>query len=109
MDEKPIAIGADSERKVEQFGVTKGLLHTVAKLVVIILGFDDSDGQVGFKIKDIISPLVLVPHRRATSNHHPTFGQIDFLADLDLNVPTSLGQGWSDELGTDVTFRKSFL
>jgi hypothetical protein len=56
--------------------------------VIIVLGFDNGDGQIGFIIKEVISPSRFGPAYGIAPDKHPAIGDIHFLPDLVMVVPS---------------------
>ena len=104
MENKPVAVGRENKGNIEGCGVIEGLLHAVADAVVIILGLDDGDRDVGLVIKDVIGALGLPAGHQLSADNDPPFGKSDFLADLHHPVPARALDGGTDELGADVAF-----
>src|ERR1700680_4579525 len=59
VEDEAVAIGRKNKRNIEGYGIVQGLLHAVADAVVVVLGLDDGDRDVGLVIKDVIGALGL--------------------------------------------------
>ena len=103
MFEERVAIGAVGEGHVQHLGVVQGLLHAITDGVIVILGLNDSNGDVGFAVKDVVGSFGPAPADQLASDDHSPLGQADFFAYLCLHVPTGLlHDGWGDEFGANV-------
>ena len=85
-------------------GIVDGLLHAVADVVVVVLGLNDGDRDVGLVIKDVVSALGLAAGDEFSADDDASLGKSDFLADLRHPVPARALDGRADELGADVAF-----
>jgi len=102
-----VTIGAVGEGHIQYFGVLEGLLHAIADRVVVILGLDDGQRDVGFVEEQIVRLLRLPPLHGLAADDDAAFGEISLLADLGHHVP--LAAVYSDQrgryiLGADVCF-----
>ena len=66
MKQKAITVRAEDERHLHQLGIIESLLHASADGVIVVLGFDHGNRNIGFVEQHIISPLVL----RAYASDH---------------------------------------
>ena len=107
--EEGVAVAADGKRHVERLGVVQPLLHAVADAVVVVLGLDDGDGQVGGVVEDVVGPLLLAPRVQLAAHDDAAVGEGDLLAHLGGEIPARLLQGRGDVLRADVAFRELFL
>jgi len=85
------------------------LLHSGADAVVVVLGFDDGDRDVGLEVEDVVGKLGFPPTNRLALDDDSTLREIDFLADLGVNVPSRLLDSRRDVLGANVAFAERFL
>jgi hypothetical protein len=46
-----VAIGRKNKGNIEGCGIVEGLLHAIADAVIVILGFDDGDRDIGLVIR----------------------------------------------------------
>jgi hypothetical protein len=109
LSDKPVAIGRKNKRNIEGYGVIDGLLHAVANAVVVVLGLNDGDRDIGLVIKDVISALRLPARYQFSADDDASFGKSDFLPNLHHPVPPRAFDGGADELGADVAFAKVLL
>ena len=72
--------------------------------MVVVLGLDDGDRDVGLVIKDVIGALGLPAGYQLSAHDDAAFGKSDFLADLHHPVPARALDGGTDEFGADVAF-----
>jgi hypothetical protein len=106
---KTVAIGREYKGNIEGYGIIQGLLHAVADAVVVVLGLDDGNRNIGLVIEDVVGALGLPARDQFSADDNSPFGKSDFLADLNHPIPASALDGWADELGADVAFAKIFL
>ena len=109
MEQEAVAVGGEYEGNVQGVGVVEGLLHAVADGMVVVLGFDQCDGQVGLVVQHVVGPLALAPADQLAAHDDAALGEVNFLADLRHLVPACLAQGRGDELGADVAFAQALL
>jgi|GEM_PF-5293509 hypothetical protein len=69
----------------------------------------DGDGNIRLVVKDIISAFGSPSTDELATDYHTPVGERHLFTDLRLEVPAGLGQGWPDELGTDVSLAEGFL
>jgi len=79
--DKPVAIGRKYEWNIEGYGIIQGLLHAVTDAVVVVLGLDHGDRDIGLVIKDVIGALRLPARDQFSADADAPFGKSDFLAD----------------------------
>ena len=60
--EEGVAVGAVSERHIEDFGVFKCLLHASPYAVVVVFGLDDSEREVRFVGEDVVGLFGFTAH-----------------------------------------------
>ena len=75
MKHEAVAVGGEDERDVEGFGVVQGLLHAVADAVVVVLGLDDGDRDVGLVVEDVIGALRLAARDQLPADDDAPFGK----------------------------------
>ena len=109
MKDKAVAVGREHKRDVERRGIVEGLLHPVADAVVVVLGLDDGDRDIGLVIKDVIGALGFAAGNELAANDDAALGEGDLLADLHHPVPARAFHGGADELGADVALAEVFL
>ncbi|MNC76371.1 hypothetical protein D3C75_1280800 [compost metagenome] len=54
MEEEAVAIAGEYERHIQRLGITERLLHTGAERVLVVLGLDNRQRQVGLVIQDVV-------------------------------------------------------
>ena len=109
MKDKAVAVGREHKRDVEGHGIVEGLLHSVADAVVVVLGLDDGDRNIGLVIKDVIGALGFAARDELSPDNDASLGEIDLLADLHHPVPARAFHCGADELGADVALAEVFL
>ena len=105
MEYKAVAIRGKDEGDFKGGSVVEPLLHTIADAVVVVLNFDESDGDIGFVVKNIIGSLAFTACDELASNDDPPLGEADFFAYLGHLIPSRLFHSWKYEFGADVAFR----
>src|SRR5439155_9506570 len=100
--DKPVPVRRKNKRNIEGYGIIQRLLHAVPYAVVIVLGLDDGDRDVGLVIKDVIGAFSLPARDELSTHDDAPFGKSDFLADLHHPIPARALHGGTDELGADV-------
>ena len=58
------------------------IVHAVAYAVVVVLGLDDGNRDVGLVVEDVIGTLGFAPGHQFAADDDAPFGKSDFLADL---------------------------
>ena len=109
VEQKAVAVGGEHERNVECRGVVERLLHAVADGVVVVLGFDERDGDVRLVIEDVVGALGLAAGDQLAADDDAAFGEADLPANLRGFVPPGLYDGGGDVLGADVGFAERLL
>jgi hypothetical protein len=107
-EHEPIAVAGKAERDVQQVGVPDGLLHAGAHGVLVVLGFDHGQRDVGFVEQCEIGPQHggRVALRLLAAHHHPPGAQRVLAVDLVQAAPARRHDGGPDELVAEVAFRK---
>ena len=77
--------------------------------MVVVLGFNDREGDVGLVVEDVISAFLGAASMDFPADIDTAIGETDFFANLGVEVPTSRHQARSDELGAYVAFALSPL
>jgi hypothetical protein len=85
------------------------LLHAIADRMLVVLCLYEGDGNVGLVIENVVGPLGLYSGDQLAPDDDPSSGKGDLLANLGQEIPSGLGQGWSDELRADIAFAEVFL
>ena len=97
-----VAVGGEHEGYVQRLGIVERLLHAVADAVVVVLGLDDREGDVGLVVQDVVGAFGLAARDQLAADDDAALGEVDLLADLVHLVPACPAEGGSDELGADV-------
>jgi len=77
--------------------------------VVVVLGFDNGKGEVGGVVEDIICKLRCRPCHSRAFDQHPALGDINFLSDLQMEIPAGLYQSGNNIFGADIPFGQALL
>ncbi len=109
VEDEAVAVAAEGEGDVEHFGVFKGLLHSLADRFVVVFGFDHGDRQVGFVEEDVVGAFGFTATDQFAAHDDASGGELDFFADLGVEVPTGGGEGGGDVFGADVAFGEVFF
>ena len=84
-------------------------MHPVSQPVFVVLGFDDGQRDVGFEVKDVVSPFGLASADGFAPDDDSTSGEGDLFPELGVDVPSCFFDGRGDELGADIPFREALL
>ena len=87
MKEEAVAIGGENKRDVEDFGIIDSLLHTTAEGLLVILGFDNGYGEVGFEIDDIVGTFAFAFDNGLATHGDTAISEVNFFSNLCLNTP----------------------
>lgn len=109
MENEAVAIRRKHERDIQRFGIAKGLLHTAANRLPVVLRFDDCDGDVGLGRKDVVGALALAATYHLAAHDNPPLGEADFFPNLRGNVPPGGDQRGSNEFRADIALAKNPL
>ena len=101
---KPSPFEEKTKGMLSVVGVVERLLHAVADAVVVVLGLDERDRDVGLVVEDVVGALGLAARDQLAANDDAALGEADLLADLQHLIPARLLHGGRDELGADVAF-----
>ena len=110
--EEGVAVGAVGEGDVENLGVFERLLHAGADGVVVVLGLDDGDRDVGLVEEKVVGLLGFAALDRLAANDDAALGEVVLLPNLGHHipfVPALADKCGRDELGADVRFGEAFL
>lgn len=99
-----IAVAAEYSWYVQDGGVIQPLLYACHDRMLVVLGLNDGDRDIGFVVKDVIRPLALATGSEIALHIDTAIGKTDFLAHLFLHIPACLFQRRRDELGANVAF-----
>ena len=67
-------------------------------MIVVVLGFNEGDGDVGLDVEDVVGALALAARDQPAADDDAALRERDLLADLRLEVPPGLQDGGRDEL-----------
>jgi len=109
VEEEAVAVGAEDERNVQDTGVVEGLHHASPYGVLVVLGLNNGNGNVGLEVEDVVSALGLAAGSELAFDVDFAVGEGDFFEELAELVPTGLFEGGRDVLGTDVALGEVFL
>jgi hypothetical protein len=101
VEEEAVAVAAEGEGDVQHVGVFEGLLHALADRFVVVFGFDDGDRQVGFVEEDVVGAFLFASADQFATHDHSSGGELDFFADLGVEVPAGGCEGGGDVFGAD--------
>ena len=108
MEHKAVAVGREHKGNIERRGIVERLLHPVAHGVVVVLGLDQSDGDV-LVIEHVIGALGLAAGHQLAAHDDAAFGEAHLPANLRGLIPAGLNDGGGDVLGADVGFAEVLL
>jgi hypothetical protein len=107
---KRIAVRGENKGNIERSRVLDGLLHAAADRIVIILGFDQSDGNVRLVIKNVIGALRLAAGYELATYNDPALGKTNLFTNLPLDIPTGVDDCGRNILRANVAFAEvSFI
>jgi len=109
MKKEGVAIAAEDKGNVEGFGIAEGLLHSRAYGVVVVLGFDDREGDVGLVIENVIDALLRASSVDFSSHIDSTISETNLFANLGVEVPARCHEAGRDELRAYVAFTEGFF
>ena len=109
VEDKAVAVGGEHKRDIEGHGVVEGLLHAITDAVVVVLGLDDGDRDVGLVIKDVIGALGFAAGDELATDDDASLGKGDLLADLHHPVPARAFDRGAYELGADIALAEVLL
>ena len=109
MKDKAVAVGGEHKRDIERHRIVEGLLHAVAHAVVIILGLDDGDRDIGLVIKDVVGALGLATGNEVSSDYDASLGERNLLAYLHYPISACAFHRGAYELGADIALTQVFL
>ena len=102
MEDKTVAIGCKGKRHIQQTSIIQRLLHPLADLMLIGLGFHHRQRQTGLMVENNIRRLHFFAGRRLTAHHHLAIPQFHFLTDLGHIIPACVFDRREDKLGNDI-------
>jgi hypothetical protein len=109
VEHEAVAIAGEDEWDIEGGGGFEGLLDAVANTVVVVLGLDDGQRDVGLVIEYVVGALGFATGDQPAANNDTALGEADLFADLGEFVPAGLLQGRGNELGADVALAEGFF
>ena len=68
MEEEAVAVRREDEWNVDHLAIFESLLHAGSDGVVVVLGFDDRNRDVGLVVEDVVHALARSPLRHAAPN-----------------------------------------
>jgi len=74
-----------------------------------VLGLDDSEGDPGLGVEDVVGSLLRAPSDELAPDDHLASGERDLLANLLLHIPAGLLDRRRDELRADIALGKAGL
>ena len=77
--------------------------------VVVVLGLDDSDGDVRLVIQNVVGTFLFPTRMDFPTDVNAPIREAHLLANLRINVPASRHEARRDELGYDVALAECFL
>jgi hypothetical protein len=83
--------------------------YTCVDRVVVILGFDNGDRDVGLVIEDVVSALLRSSCMKFSPDINPPISKANFLANLCVDVPSRRQNVGRDEFGANVSFAEGSL
>jgi hypothetical protein len=103
--QKAVAVGTIGKRNVEDFRIVQCLLHAGAHRVLVVLGLDHRDRDVGLVEQQVVDLLGFAALHGLAAHDDAALGEVDFLTKLGHHIPLVAARaddGGSDELGADV-------
>ena len=89
---------------IESGCVLDRLLHAAADGVIIVLRFDQSDGNIWFVVENVVGSLRFTPRNQLAANYDSASREEDLFTNLRLDIPTRLDHRGRDELSADIAF-----
>jgi hypothetical protein len=110
-EHKAVAIAGERKWHIEQLGVVDGLGHARAHRMLVVLGLDHGQRDVGLEKQGVVGAQHggLVALCFAAPHYHAPGAQGVFAVNLVQSVPAGLLHGGANELVAEVAFRKIFL
>jgi len=93
---------------IQSRSVLDRLLHSAADGVIVVLRFDQSDGNIRFVVKNVVGSLSFTPRNQLVANDNPSSREEDLFTNLRLDIPTRLHDGGRDELRANIAFGEVF-
>ena len=110
-EHKTVAIAGEAERHIEQLRVVERLAHACANGVLVVLGLNHRQGNVGLVEQGVVGAQhrAFVAVGLVAAHHHASSPQGVFTKDLVQTIPSSLLHGRADEFVAEVAFGKVAL
>src|SRR6056297_3508248 len=105
MEQKPITVRREGKWDPQHLSIGKSLLHPIADRVLVVLGLNDRNWNVGLDVKHVVSALLFAACNHLTTDNYPAICECFLLSDLCLQIPSGLQDRWRDELATYISFR----
>jgi hypothetical protein len=109
MEEEGIAVATEDKWNFEGLGVGEGLLDPSINRVIVVLGFDDGDGDVRLVVEDVVSALLRTSCMKFPPDINSPIRETDFLTNLCIDVPARRYQVRRDELRANVALVRARL
>ena len=109
MEDEAVAVGGEDEGDIEGCGVIEAPAACRRRRVVVVLGLDEGDRDVGLVVEDVVGAFGLAAGDQLAADDDPALGEADLLANLGHLIPARLLDGRGDELGADVAFAEELL
>ena len=109
MEDESVTVGGENKGDIKDGSVIEALLHAVAYAMIVVLGFDNSDGDVGLVVEDAVGAFGLAACDHLTANDDSSFGEANLFANLGHLVPARLLYGGNDVLSADVALCERFF
>lgn len=109
MHQEAVAIAAEGEGRIQRLGIAQRLLHAVAERVIVVLGLDYGDRQLGRVIEDVVSAFLLAAGVQLAAHDDATLGEGDIFLHLGGEVPPRTLQCRVEVLGADVSLGEFLL
>ncbi len=104
VEDEAVAVAAEGEGDVQHVGVFEGLLHPMTDRFVVVFGFDHGDREVGFVEEDVVGAFGFTATDQFAAHDDASGGELDFFADLGVEIPAGGGESGGDVFGADVAF-----
>jgi hypothetical protein len=86
------------------------LLDAAADRIVVIFGFDQSNGNVRLVVENVICALSFAASYKLATDYDPAFGETNLFTNLPLDIPTGVDDCGRNILRADVAFAEvSFI
>ena len=106
---KGITVAAENKRDVQGLAITQRLLDSRADRMVVVLGLDNGDRDVGLVVENVVGSLLLAARVNLATHIDSPVREANLLANLRVDVPPRRDNARRDELRTDVALAQAFL